>query len=294
MAILVDKETRLIVQGITGKIGSSQTKRILEYGTKIVAGVTPGKVGMEIHGISVYNTVKDALVEHPANASILFVPSNFTFDAAKESIEAGISLIVIVAEGIPIHDAIKIKALAEKSGTIVIGPNTGGLISPGKAKVGVMASDLFFPGPVGIVSRSGTLTQEFAINLTHLKIGQSTCIGVGGDAVIGTDFSRVIEMFERDPETRIIVMVGEIGGTAEEEVARIIIRQGISKPVIAYISGWNVTIPEGKRMGHAGAIIGRGRGTAESKIRALREAGVKIAKSPDEAAKLVKEAIELL
>ncbi|MBS7643044.1 succinate--CoA ligase subunit alpha [Candidatus Bathyarchaeota archaeon] len=286
MTILVDENTRVIVQGITGRIGSVQTRLMLNYGTKIVAGVTPGKGGQTVEGIPVYNTVSEALKEHPADSSIIFVPATFAKDAAFEAINAGLKLLVIITEHIPVHDTMKIKAMAERHGVTVLGPNTPGIISPGKTKLGIMPGNLYMPGEVGIVARSATLSYEIAGNLTEAGIGQTTCLGIGGDLITGVTFVDVLKMFEADHDTKAIVIVGEIGRTVEEEAAKFIEGQ-ISKPVVAFIAGRYA--PLGKRMGHAGAIIERGRGTVETKITALREAGVKVIERPMEIVSAIRD-----
>ncbi len=284
MAVLVDEKTRVLVQGITGHQGRYHTRAMKEFGTNVVAGVTPGKAGELVEDVPVFNTVRDAVNETGASASIIFVPAPFAMDAVLESIDAGIKLIVTITEHVPVHDAMKMVSYAKMKGTRIIGPNCPGLASPGKAKVGILPNTVFTEGNVGVVSRSGTLTYEIVNSLTEAGIGQSTTVGIGGDPVIGTNFIEMLELFENDPDTEKIVMVGEIGGTAEEEAADYI-KEHITKPVYAYIAGR--TAPPGKRMGHAGAIVTRGRGTAESKIRALESAGVKVAKIPTEIAELI-------
>lgn len=291
MTILADKNTRVVVQGITGNIGSVQTKLMLEYGTRIVAGVTPGKGGQSIYDIPVYDTVKQALLEHEAEASVLFVPAGRVLDAAEESIDAGIGMLVIVTEHVPVHDTLRVKALAQKQGVTVLGPNTPGIISPRKTKIGIMPSNLYRPGNVGIVSRSATLAYEIAGNLTEAEIGQSTCAGIGGDPVTGVTFVDLLKLFEKDDETSIVVLIGEVGRTVEEEAADYIGKK-FSKPVIAYVVGR--TAPPEKKMGHAGAIIERGRGTAESKIEAFRRAGVSVISQPSEVVSCVREALRKL
>ena len=291
MAILVDENARVIVQGITGKEGSFHTKLMLEYGTKVVAGVTPGKGGTQVHGVPVYDTVEEALREHPeANTSIVFVPAKFAADAVYEAIDAGIKTIVVITEHIPIHDAMGFVNYAKRKGAVIIGPNCPGIITPGKTKVGIMPGNVFTPGPVGVMSRSGTLTYEISYFLTRAGIGQSTVIGVGGDPITGLTFPEVAAMFEKDPETKAIVMIGEIGGDAEERVAKMVERGEITKPIVAFIAGR--TAPEGKRMGHAGAIIMLGTGAYKDKVEALRKANIKVATTPYEVPKLVQEALQ--
>ncbi len=287
MSILIDENTRAIVQGITGSQGSFHTKLMLEYGTRIVAGVTPGKGGSEVHGIPVYNSVREALREHDANASIIFVPAPFALDAALEAIE-NLELVVIITEGIPVHDSMKIKAFAERQDCRVIGPNTAGIISPDKSKLGIMPAQVFAPGRVGVVSRSGTLAYEIALAITEAGFGESTLVGIGGDPVVGTSFVEVLEMFESDDETSAVVLIGEIGGDAEERAAEFITT--MSKPVVGYVAG--LTAPPGKRMGHAGAIISRGKGTAEGKIRALEKSGARVARLPQEIPELLRQVLK--
>ncbi|MCE4617790.1 MAG: succinate--CoA ligase subunit alpha [Desulfurococcales archaeon] len=291
MAIIVDEKTRLIVQGITGREGSFHTKLMKEYGTKIVAGVTPGKGGQEVHGIPVYDSVEEAVKAHPeANTSIIFVPARFAADAVYEAIDAGIKTIVVITEGIPVHDALRFVNYAKSKGVTIIGPNCPGVISPGKAKVGIMPGHIFMPGNVGIVSRSGTLTYEIAYAMTKAGIGQTTAVGIGGDPVVGTSFVEALQMFEDDPETEAIVLVGEIGGDMEERAAKMIEEGKITKPAVAFIAGR--TAPPGKRMGHAGAIIMMGTGTAEGKVKALESVGVKVARTPMEIPALLKEVLK--
>ncbi|MCG2881488.1 MAG: succinate--CoA ligase subunit alpha [Acidilobus sp.] len=291
MGILVDENTRVIVQGITGKEGSFHTKLMLQYGTKIVAGVTPGKGGSTVEGVPVYDTMAEAVKEHPeANTSIIFVPAKFASDAVYEAVDSGMKVIVVITEHIPVHDAMKFVNYAKRKGSVIIGPNCPGIITPGKAKVGIMPGHVFTPGPVGIMSRSGTLTYEIGYFLTKAGLGQSTVIGVGGDPVTGLTFPEVIEMFERDPQTKVVVMIGEIGGDAEERVARMVKEGRIKKPVVAFVAGR--TAPEGKRMGHAGAIIMLGTGAYKDKVAALEDAGIRVARTPYEVPKLVKEALE--
>jgi len=288
MTILADENSRVVVQGITGNIGSVQTKLMLEYGTRIVAGVTPGKGGQSIYDIPVYNTVKEALLEHEAEASILFVPAGRVLNAAGEAIDAGIGMLVIVTEHVPVHDTLRMKALTQKQGVTILGPNTPGMISPGKTKIGIMPGNLYRSGNVGIVSRSATLAYEIAGNLTEAGIGQSTCAGIGGDPVTGVTFVDLLKLFEKDDETSIVVLIGEVGRTVEEEAADYIANK-FSKPVVAYVVGR--TAPPEKKMGHAGAIIERGRGTAESKIEAFRRAGVSVISRPSDVVSCVREAL---
>ena len=277
MAILVGENTRLIVQGITGREGMFHTQQAVAYGTKVVAGVTPGKGGTSVDGIPVFNTVQEAVDKTGANASVIFVPPAFAADAIMEAADAGLPLVVAITEGIPTLDMVRVACYLSGRPTRLIGPNCPGIISPGKCKIGIMPASIHLPGHVGVVSRSGTLTYETVGQLTELGIGQSTCIGIGGDPIIGTTFVDVLRLFHDDPGTHGIVMIGEIGGTAEEEAAAFI-QARIRKPVVGYIAGR--TAPPGRRMGHAGAIISGGKGTAADKIRALQAAGIAVAESP--------------
>ena len=277
MSILVDKKTRLVVQGITGSEGSFHSQQMKEYGTNVVAGVTPGKGGTEFEGVPVYNTVSEAVKKQKANTSIIFVPPAFAADAILESADAGIKVIICITEGIPVNDMIKVYNAIEGKGIVLVGPNCPGIISPGKAKVGIMPGFIHRKGTIGIVSRSGTLTYEAVKQLTDLNLGQSTGVGIGGDPIIGSRFIDIIKLFNEDPETEGIVMIGEIGGTAEEEAADFI-KKHVTKPVVGFIAGR--TAPAGRRMGHAGAIISGGKGTADEKIKALKKAGIKVADSP--------------
>jgi succinyl-CoA synthetase alpha subunit len=279
MSIIIDKDTRVIVQGITGSEGAFHTQQMREYGTRIIAGVTPGKGGITIQGIPVFNTVRDALRETEANASVIFVPPAFAADAIMEAVDSGIRTVVCLTEGIPTMDMIAVKQFMRGKDVRLIGPNTPGVISPGHCKIGVMAGYIHVRGPVGIMSRSGTLTYEAVHQLTKRSIGQSTCVGIGGDPVIGVDFVDILTMFEKDEETETVVMIGEIGGSAEEDAADYC-RQHMSKPVVAFIAG--MSAPAGRRMGHAGAIISGGKGDAASKVRALKEAGITIVENPAE------------
>jgi len=277
MSILIDRATRAVVQGITGNEGRFHTQQMVEYGTNVVAGVTPGKGGQDVDGIPVFDTVAEAVAERQANASIIFVPPAFASDAIVEAAEAGVELIVCLTEGIPVNDMVTIRRYLDIRGTRLIGPNTPGLITPGQCKLGVMAGYIHRPGPIGIISRSGTLTYEVVHQLTELGIGQSTCIGIGGDQIVGLSFAELLPMFEEDPDTQGIILIGEIGGSAEEKAAAVIAER-ISKPVVGFIAGR--TAPPGRRMGHAGAIITGGSGTAAAKMAALRQAGVTVAESP--------------
>jgi len=286
MSILVNKDTRLLVQGITGREGEFHTRQMQEYGTNVVAGVTPGKGGGWVSGIPVFDTVHEAVNATEANASIIYVPARFAAEAILEAADAGIKLVVCITEGIPVLDMIKVRAYLDCRDTRLIGPNCPGIITPGEAKVGIMPGHIHTPGPAGVVSRSGTLTYEVVHALTEKGVGQSTAIGIGGDPIIGTDFIDVLEMFEGDPQTRQVVLIGEIGGTDEQRAAEYI-AQHMTKPVTAFIAGQ--TAPPGKRMGHAGAIIEGGEGTAAEKIAAFEAVGVRVAKHPGEIASLVTE-----
>lgn len=284
MAIIIDSNTKAIVQGITGGQGMFHTKTMKEYGTNLVAGVTPGKGGKVIEDIPVYDSIEE--VPNEISASIIFVPAPFAKDAALEAIDFGLNPVVIITERIPIHDSIEVMKKAGEKEIDVVGPNTPGVISPGKSKMGVMPSHVFSEGSVGLISRSGTLTYEIANNLSQAGLGQSTTVGLGGDPVVGLNFVDVLKKFETDDQTKAVVLVGEIGGNAEENAAAYI-KDNFSKPVVAYIAGR--TAPPGKRMGHAGAIVSGGKGTAESKIEALSEAGISVAELPKDIVKLLKE-----
>lgn len=284
MSILVDQNTRLIVQGITGRDGSFHARQMLDYGTKVLGGVTPGKGGQTFEGLPVFDTVREAVAETGANATVIYVPAKFAAAAAMEAIEEGLPLVVCITEGIPVLDMIEVYHAAKRKGCVLIGPNCPGVISPGKSKVGIMPGPIHKPGRAGVISRSGTLTYEIVNALTVRGVGQSTCIGVGGDPIVGAGFLDLLPMFEEDDDTDTVVLVGEIGGDEEERAAGLI-KERISKPVFAYIVGQ--TAPEGKRMGHAGAIVSGGAGTAESKIRAFTEAGVPVAKTIDDLADTV-------
>lgn len=288
MSVLVDRETRVIVQGITGHQGTTHARQMREFGTEVVGGVTPGKGGASVEGVPVFDSVQEAVDRTHANSSCIFVPAPYAKDALLEAVDAGIRLCVIVTEHIPFHDMLVMYHYARAKGTRIIGPNCPGIASPGKAKVGIIPNVVFRPGRVGVVSRSGTLTYEIVSGIKDHGLGQSTCLGLGGDPVVGTSFVDALPLFETDPETDVIVMVGEIGGTAEEDGAEVI-RQHVTKPVIAYIAGRSA--PEGKRMGHAGAIISRGKGTAATKVAALEAAGARVARFPYEIPDLVAEAV---
>jgi succinyl-CoA synthetase alpha subunit len=284
MAILADKNTKLLVQGITGREGLFHTEQMIEYGTNVVAGVTPGKGGEWVLGKPVFDTVKSACESTGANASIIYVPAAFAVDAMFEALDAGIELIVCITERIPIMDMMKVRALLDRSKSRLIGPNCPGLLTPGQAKIGIMPGHIAMPGNVGVVSRSGTLTYEVVYALTQQGIGQTTCVGIGGDPINGTNFIDVLQMFEDDPETEKVVMIGEIGGTDEEKAAQFI-ANCMTKPVVSFIAGQ--TAPPGRRMGHAGAIVEGGAGTAADKIAALKAAGVKVADHPEQIPELL-------
>jgi len=286
MSVWIDADTRVVVQGITGHQGTVHARAMREFGTKVVAGVTPGKGGSNVEGVPVYDAVRDAVAATGANASCLFVPAPYAKDGLLEAVDAGIRLCVIVTEHIPFHDMLLMYHYARAKGARIIGPNCPGIASPGKAKVGIIPNVVFRPGRVGVISRSGTLTYEIVNGIKEHGLGQSTCVGLGGDPVVGTSFTDALPMFEKDPETDLLVLVGEIGGTAEEEAAEMI-QHGFSKPVVAYIAGRSA--PPGKRMGHAGAIITRGRGTAASKVAALERAGARVARFPYEVSEIVAE-----
>jgi len=285
MSVIIDKDTRIIVQGITGHQGSFHTGEMLKFGAKVVAGVTPGKGGQKVHGVPVYDTVEEAMVQEP-EATMITVPARFVKDAAFEAMYHGIRVVYILTEKVPLHDALEIVSYARTHGHIVIGPNGPGITLPGKTKMGIMPNHIFREGTVAVASRSGTLTYEIVNALTLNGYGQSVVIGLGGDRITGLNFVDVLELFEKDDDTEAIVLVGEIGGTAEEEAAEYI-KKNVSKPVVAYIAGRSA--PPGKRMGHAGAIITRGRGTAESKIKAFNEAGVPVAEFPWEIPQVLKK-----
>lgn len=289
MAILVDKKTKVVVQGITGRDGSFHALQMKEYGTKVTSGVTPGKGGQSVDGIPVFDTVEQAVRETGANTSVIYVPPAFATDAVYEAIDGGVKLIVCVTEGIPTTDVLKIYNYLKIKGVRMVGPNCPGVISPGLSKVGIMPGHIHKKGKVGVVSRSGTLTYEVVWHLTLKGLGQSTCLGIGGDPIIGTNFIDCLELFEADPQTEAIVLIGEIGGTDEEEAAQYV-KKHLSKPVVAFVAGR--TAPPGKRMGHAGAIISGGSGTAEEKIKAFNKVGIPVAELPAQVADLVADRLK--
>ena len=288
MSILINQDTRVIVQGITGRDGSFHTKQMIDYGTKIVGGVTPGKGGQELHGVPVFNTVKEAKAATGATATVIYVPAKFAPAAAMEAAEAGMPLIIVITEGVPVLDMLGVYHTIKAKGLTMIGPNCPGLISPGQCKIGIMPGQIHKPGRVGVISRSGTLTYEIVWALTNLGIGQSTCVGIGGDPIVGTGPMDLLPLFEKDPGTDGVVLVGEIGGDEEERTAEYI-RKHIKKPVFAFIVGH--TAPEGKRMGHAGAIVSGGMGTTASKLRAFAQAGVPVASTIDELAAITRDGL---
>lgn len=280
MGVLVGNDTKLVVQGITGRDGSFHTQQMSKYGTKVVAGVTPGKGGQNVEGVPVFNTVSEAVESTGANTSCIFVPAKFASDAVYEAADAGIKLIVVITEGIPVLDMTKAVKYVQDKGARLIGPNCPGIITPGESKVGILPDSIFEKGKVGVVSRSGTLTYEIVSHITRKGFGESTAVGIGGDPIIGTKFIDMLELFKEDEQTEAIVLIGEIGGTDEEDTARFVIETNYPKPIVGFIAGR--TAPPGKRMGHAGAIISGGKGTAEEKIKAFENANIKVAAIPDE------------
>ncbi len=279
MSIWIDKNTKVLVQGITGSVGAFHTTQMLEYGTKIVGGVTPGKAGNKVEGVPVFNTVADAVKATGANATVIYVPPAFAADAICEAVEAGVDITVCITEGLPILDMVRVKRFMEGKKTRLVGPNCPGVITPGECKIGIMPGYIHKPGNVGIVSRSGTLTYEAVHQVTMLGMGQSTCIGIGGDPVNGTNFIDVLSAFQNDPKTESVILIGEIGGTAEEEAATFV-KTKMTKPVVGFVAGQ--TAPKGKRMGHAGAIISGGKGTAAEKIEAFKAAGISVSDAPSD------------
>ena len=289
MSILINKDTRVICQGITGKVGQFHTLGCKEYGTQMVGGVTPGKGGETVEGIPVFETVVEAVEQTGANATMIFVPPAFTADAILEAVDAGIKVVIAITEGVPVLDMVRVYEVVKRSNSTLIGPNCPGVITPEECKIGIMPGYIHKKGPVGVMSRSGTLTYEGVWQLTSLGLGQSTCVGLGGDPIVGTSFIDLLRMFQADPATEAIMMMGEIGGTAEEEAAEFI-RQHVTKPVSAFIAGR--AAPPGKRMGHAGAIISGGKGTAAEKIAALQAAGIEVAESPADMGEAMQRAIK--
>jgi succinyl-CoA synthetase alpha subunit len=288
MSILVNENTRVICQGITGKAGAFHTKGCKDYGTKMVGGVTPGKGGETVEGLPVFDTVAEAVEKTGANASMIFVPAAFTADAILEALDAGIEVICAITEGVPVLDMVRVYELVRRSNSVLIGPNCPGVIAPGSCKIGIMPGYIHKPGKIGIMSRSGTLTYEAVWQTTNLGLGQSTCVGLGGDPIVGTNYIDLFRRYEDDPQTEAILMIGEIGGTAEEEAAAFV-KEHVSKPVAAFIAGR--TAPPGRRMGHAGAIISGGKGTAAEKVAALKDAGIEVADSPADMGTAVAKAL---
>ena len=289
MSILINKQTRVLCQGITGRVGEFHTKGCLEYGTQIVAGCTPGKGGETVEGVPVFDTVEQAVAETAANATMIFVPPAFTADAILEAVDAGIGVVVAITEGVPVLDMVNVYDVVKDSDSVLIGPNCPGLITPEECKIGILPGYIHKKGSVGVISRSGTLTYEAVWQLSNVGLGQSTCVGLGGDPIVGTSFIDLLQLFQADGETEAILMMGEIGGTAEEEAAEFV-KAHVTKPVAAFIAGR--TAPPGKRMGHAGAIVSGGKGTAAEKVAALRAAGIEVAESPADMGAAVQRAME--
>ncbi len=288
MSILVNKNTKVVTQGITGSTGQFHTRACREYGTQMVAGVTPGKGGTDFEGIPIFDTVAQAVAKTGANASVIYVPPPFAADAILEAVDAGMEIVVAITEGIPVADMVRVRRAMAGSRTRLVGPNCPGVITPGECKIGIMPGYIHKAGSIGVISRSGTLTYEAVHQLTQLGLGQSTCIGIGGDPIIGTGYIDLLQLFQSDPKTEGIILIGEIGGSAEEEAAAFI-QKNLTKPVVAFIAGQ--TAPKGKRMGHAGAIISGGRGTAADKMKAFEKAGIRVAKSPAELGSTMKQAL---
>jgi succinyl-CoA synthetase alpha subunit len=288
MSVLIGRNTRVVVQGITGRDGSFHTRGMIDYGTKVVAGVTPGKGGERVHSVPVFDSVEEAVSKTGANCSVIYVPAALAQDAVYEAVDSGIPLVVCISEGIPVRDMVEVSAYLRGRPTRLIGPNCPGLISPGQSKVGIMPGSIVKPGKVGVVSRSGTLTYEVVWQLTRAGLGQSTCIGIGGDPIVGTRFADMLTLYEQDPATSAIVLIGEIGGSDEEDAA-LLIRRSIRKPVVAFVAGQ--TAPPGKRMGHAGAIVSGGSGTAQEKMARFQDAGIPVAKTPSEIPGLIAAAL---
>ncbi|MEE3218957.1 MAG: succinate--CoA ligase subunit alpha [Planctomycetota bacterium] len=289
MSILINKQTRVLCQGITGRVGEFHTKGCLEYGTEIVAGCTPGKGGETVEGVPVFDTVEQAVAETAANATMIFVPPAFTADAILEAVDAGIGVIVAITEGVPVLDMVNVYDVVKDSDSVLIGPNCPGLITPEECKIGILPGYIHKKGSVGVISRSGTLTYEAVWQLSNVGLGQSTCVGLGGDPIVGTSFIDLLQLFQADGETEAILMMGEIGGTAEEEAAEFV-KGHVTKPVAAFIAGR--TAPPGKRMGHAGAIVSGGKGTAAEKVAALQAAGIEVAESPADMGAAVQRAMK--